>query len=338
MKIYLAPMEGLLDYVLRDVLSAIGGLDKCVSEFIRINDQLLPKRVFTRIVPELLNQSKTRSGVPVWPQLLGSDPICMAENAAQLASFNPAGIDINFGCPAKIVNRHGGGASMLLDPESVGQVVAAVRKAVPAQIPISAKMRLGYFDDSLAVDCAQAIANAGACELVVHGRTKIQAYTPPAYWDKIADLKNAVHIPVIANGEIWSIADARQCLKDSQCDALMLGRGMVADPGLALAIRWDLFQAEMTHSLYVANQVSQGLAFSPATGAITWHDLQPHFENFWQLVQERIETKAQTGRMKQWLNYLRRRFENANRAYELIKREKNPISVNNCLKDSLFLQ
>lgn len=333
MKIYLAPMEGLLDYVLRDVLSGIGGLDKCVSEFIRINDQLLPPRVFTRIVPELLNGSKTRSGVPVWPQLLGSDPICMADNAAQLATLNPAGIDINFGCPAKIVNRHGGGASMLLDPTSVGNVVAAVRKAVPHHIPVTAKMRLGYFDESLSVDCVQAIANAGASEVVVHGRTKVQAYTPPAYWDKIAILKNSVAIPVIANGEIWSIADARQCIKDSGCDSIMLGRGIVADPGLALAILLDGQQATHAKNLYVSTDVSNGLTFSPPTGLVAWQDLHPHFLSFWDLVQQRIELKAQTGRMKQWLNYLRRRFFEAEIAYENLKRDKNPISVTNWLNE-----
>lgn len=331
MKIYLAPMEGLLDFVLRDILSGIGGLDKCVSEFIRINDQLLPPRVFTRIVPELLNHSKTRSGVPVWPQLLGSDPICMADNAAQLARLNPAGIDINFGCPAKIVNRHGGGASMLLDPESVGKVVEAVRLAVPLHIPVTAKMRLGYFDESLSIDCVQAIANAGAAEVVVHGRTKVQAYTPPAYWDKIAVLKESVGIPVIANGEIWTITDAKQCYIDSACDSIMLGRGIVADPGLALAIRSNIQNQKNNKNLFIAQSISNGLEYTPATGQMNWQELRPHFVSFWDLVQQSIELKAQTGRMKQWLNYLRRRFPEAELAYEQLKREKNPLSVTDWL-------
>ena len=124
-------MEGLLDFVLRDILTRVGGIDRCVSEFIRITDQLLPERVFIRIVPELLNGSRTPAGVPVRAQLLGSDPACMADNAARLAEMGSAGIDLNFGCPAKIVNRHGGGAALLQDPESVGRIVAAVRRAVP---------------------------------------------------------------------------------------------------------------------------------------------------------------------------------------------------------------
>ncbi len=109
MTILLAPMEGLLDFVLRDILTRVGGIDRCVSEFIRITDQLLPERVFTRIVPELLTGGRTFAGVPVRAQLLGSDPVCLAENAARLASLGPDGIDLNFGCPANVVNRHGGG-------------------------------------------------------------------------------------------------------------------------------------------------------------------------------------------------------------------------------------
>ena len=180
MTILLAPMEGLLDFVLRDILTRVGGIDRCVSEFIRITDQLLPERVFTRIVPELLNGGRTLAGVPVRAQLLGSDPSCMADNAALLASLGPAGIDLNFGCPANIVNRHGGGAALLDQPETMAAIVSAVRRSVPAGVPVSAKMRLGYHDDSRAVECALAIAESGAEELVVHARTKAQAYRPPA--------------------------------------------------------------------------------------------------------------------------------------------------------------
>ena len=99
--IVLAPMEGLLDFVLRDVLTRVGGVDRCVSEFIRVTDMLLPDRVFTRIVPELRHGGRTPAGVPVRAQLLGSDPVCLAENAAKLAALGPAGVDLNFGCPAK---------------------------------------------------------------------------------------------------------------------------------------------------------------------------------------------------------------------------------------------
>ena len=309
--ILLAPMEGLLDFVLRDILTRVGGIDRCVSEFIRITDQLLPERVFTRIVPELHNGGRTLVGVPVRAQLLGSDPACMADNAARLASLGPAGIDLNFGCPANVVNRHGGGAALLKEPETIHAIVAAVRRAVPAHMPVSSKMRLGYLDDSLAVECALAIASGGADELVVHARTKAQAYRPPAYWERIADIRAAVNIPVVANGEIWTVDDARRCREVSGCDMLMIGRGAVADPGLGLAIKADMHNAE--------------------PGAVTWLQLLPQVAHFWHIVTTRLDNKAQAGRLKQWLNFLRRRFPEAEVAYQSLKTINNPAVVQSWL-------
>ena len=300
-------MEGLLDFVLRDVLTRVGGIDRCVSEFIRITDQLLPERVFTRIVPELHNGGRTFAGVPVRAQLLGSDPACMADNAARLASLGPAGIDLNFGCPANVVNRHGGGAALLKEPETIHAIVAAVRRAVPAHMPVSAKMRLGYLDDSRAVECALAISEGGADELVVHARTKAQAYRPPAYWERIADIRAAVNIPVVANGEIWTVDDARRCREVSGCDMLMIGRGAVADPGLGLAITSDM----------------NNMPANP----VTWVQLLPLVLDFWHIVTTRLDNKAQAGRLKQWLNFLRRRFPEAEVAYQSLKTINNPAVV-----------
>jgi tRNA-dihydrouridine synthase C len=307
--ILLAPMEGLLDFVLRDILTRSGGIDRCVSEFIRITDQLLPERVFTRIVPELLSGGRTLAGVPVRAQLLGSDPSCMADNAALLASLGPAGIDLNFGCPANIVNRHGGGAALLDQPDTIAAIVSAVRRSVPAHVPVSAKMRLGYHDDSRAVECALAIAESGAEELVVHARTKAQAYRPPAYWERIADIRAAVRIPVVANGEIWTVDDARRCREASGCDMLMLGRGAVSDPGLALAIKADL-QAPRDDA--------------PPIG---WPALVPLLADFWGVVCTRLDARSRAGRLKQWLNFLRRRFPEAEAAYQQIKGINDPALI-----------
>ena len=112
-KILLAPMEGLLDATLRDLLTRVGGVDRCVGEFVRVTDSVLPERVFLRTLPELRHGSRTQAGVPVRAQLLGSDAASMAANAARLAHMGAEGVDLNFGCPAKVVNRHGGGAASL---------------------------------------------------------------------------------------------------------------------------------------------------------------------------------------------------------------------------------
>jgi len=303
MPIMLAPMEGLLDHTLRDVLTRVGGVDVCVSEFIRVTNTVLPRRAFVRVAPELLNQSRTAAGVPVKVQLLGSDPICLADNAAALAELAPYGIDLNFGCPAKTVNQHRGGAVLLDEPELVGQIVAAVRRAVPAHIPVSAKMRLGYNDDSRAEDCALAIEAAGASELVVHARTKAHGYRPPAYWDRIADLRQHVRLPVVANGEIWTVADALRCQEVTGCDRLMIGRGMVTDPGLALAI---------------AHQRRTGDVLLPGQG-VAWTTMLDLMQIFWFGVSARVATRHRAGRLKQWLNYMRRVYPAAQQAFDELR-------------------
>jgi len=229
-------MEGLLDCLLRDILTRVGGIDHCVTEFVRVSGSRLPERTFLHIAPELLNDSKTPAGVPVSVQLLGSDPAMMAANAARLASLKPRAIDLNFGCPAKTVNRHGGGAVLLKDPQILFDLVSAVRASVPADMPVTAKMRLGYEDKSRFQECAKALEEAGAAEIVVHARTKEEGYKPPAHWEYIARIKDAVRVPVIANGEIWTVEDYRRCREVSGCDDVMLGRGIVANPSLALEI------------------------------------------------------------------------------------------------------
>ena len=321
MTVLLAPMEGLLDFVLRDILTRVGGIDRCVSEFIRITDQLLPERVFTRIVPELHTGGRTFAGVPVRAQLLGSDPICLAENAARLAGLGPAGIDLNFGCPANVVNRHGGGAALLDEPETIFAIVTAVRRAVPAYMPVSAKMRLGYKDDSRALECALAIADGGADEVVVHARTKAQAYRPPAYWERIADIRAVLTIPVIANGEIWTVDDARRCREASGCDMLMIGRGAVTDPGLGLAIK--------------ASMNSSNADETPA--GIAWAVLVPLIADFWLIVCTHLDARSRAGRLKQWLNFLRRRFPEAEKAYQTLKTINDPLLIGEWLAGEVNL-
>ncbi|GAB4566072.1 MAG: tRNA-dihydrouridine synthase [Rhizobacter sp.] len=300
MTLLLAPMEGLLDHTLRDILTRVGGIDRCVSEFIRVTGTLLPDRAFVRVVPELLNGGRTPAGVPVRAQLMGSDPACVAENAAKLAALGPAGIDLNFGCPAKVVNRHGGGAALLQDPALLHSLVSAVRRAVPAAMPVSAKMRLGFNDASRALECALALQDGGAEELVVHARTRADGYRPPAYWDRIQEIREALRIPIVANGEIWNAADAQRCRAASGCHMLMLGRGMVSDPGLALAIA------------------------SPERAPVPWSELQVLMRDFWALVATHVVPRHRAGRLKQWLNYLRRRYPEAEAAYADVRTVNDP--------------
>ena len=378
MQLLLAPMEGLLDFALRDTLTRVGaglgapglphssGLDRCVSEFIRITDTLLPARAFIRTMPELRNGGFTLAGVPVRGQLLGSDPTLLAENAARLAELGSHGVDLNFGCPANVVNRHGGGSALLDDPELIHRIVAAVRRAVPAHVPVSAKMRLGYNDDHRAEDNALAIEAAGASEIVVHARTKVHGYRPPAYWERIADLKREVKLPLVANGEIWTVDDALRAQAASGCTSLMLGRGIVADPGLALAIRaavaaqaapsaesasalrkpeqkMPFEHDQITQAAIDMNMVGDMAGSEVADGQprpegrpgsataftapllvglppyVPWAQVQPLLHSFWQLVEGRVERRHRAGRLKQWLNLLRRRYPEAQAAFDELR-------------------
>ena len=287
-------MEGLADCVLRDVLTRLGGYDGAVSEFVRVSGSLLPQRSFRRICPELDNASRTFAGTPVVVQLLGSDPASMAENAAQVARLSPAGIDLNFGCPAPKVNRHGGGAMLLDDPDQLGLIAAAVRQAVPSVIPVSAKMRLGVRDAGKALACARALEAGGVSSLVVHARTKEEGYRPPAHWPWVALIREAVGVPVIANGEVWTAEDYAQCRAVTGCDDVMIGRGAVSDPFLARRIK--------AHS---------GLP----DRATEWAELQPLLAEFWQQVQGRVEARHAPGRLKLWLNSLRQVFTEAESLY-----------------------
>ncbi|MFT3736205.1 MAG: tRNA-dihydrouridine synthase family protein [Rhodocyclaceae bacterium] len=302
-------MEGLLDEILRDVLTrntffaATGSsaYDWAVTEFIRVSGSLLPARCFTRIAPELHNASRTSSGVKVRVQLLGSDPTCMADNAHRLAALGPAGIDLNFGCPAPTVNRHRGGAVLLDEPELLYRIAREVSTAVGGRMPFTAKMRLGVEDKSRAVEAAQALVEGGAEMLVVHARTKAEGYKPPAHWPWIARVAEAVPVSVVANGEVWNLEDYRRCQAESGMQDVMVGRGAVADPFLAAHIR----------------NAAAGNESRDLDGE--WQALLPVLADFWQAVQRKVEPRHAPGRLKQWLNLLQRTYPQAGQMFQQVR-------------------
>lgn len=294
MQIILAPMEGVVDHLMRDMLTRVGGFDLCVTEFVRVVEQLLPKKVFYRFCPELHNEGKTPCGIPVRVQLLGQHPQWLAENAVRAIELGSNGVDLNFGCPAKTVNKSMGGAILLREPETLFKIVSAVRKAVPAEHKVTAKMRLGFDDKSLAFENAAAINDAGADLLVIHARTKVEGYKPPAFWPWIADIKQKVQVPIIANGEIWSKQDALDCQLQSNCQNIMLGRGALAMPNLAQVIRGN-------EDIMPWQGVNQLLL--DYSGYELYGDKGRYFPN----------------RLKQWLGYLSRQYHEAGTLFGQIK-------------------
>ena len=248
-------MEGLTDPIMRDVLTSVGSFDWCVTEFIRVTDSVLPDHVYHSYCPELLTEGKTASGTPVHVQFLGNNPDMLAANAVRAVELGAPAIDMNFGCPAKTVNRHRGGSVLLDEPEVVHELVKAVRDAVPAHIPVSAKMRLGYLDRNFTLENAHAIEDAGAAWVTVHARTKADGYTPPAFWDLLQPIRESLKINVIANGEIWTNADAKQCQLESGCEDLMIGRAAVTTPDITQCIRKNTDDALITWDELIQLQI-----------------------------------------------------------------------------------
>lgn len=294
MRVVLAPMEGVVDDVMRDILSTINPYDLVVTEFVRVVDQLLPEKVFLKLCPELLNQGYTPSGTPVRVQLLGQEPQCMGENALRAIELGSHGVDANFGCPAKIVNRSKGGAVLLQYPQSIHDIVKAMRQAVPKEHAVTAKIRLGYEDKSLFMENAIAIYEAGASELAIHARSKVDGYKPPAYWEYITEVRKRIPIPVIANGEIWSSDDAKRCIDVTGCDSIMVGRGAISLPNLADTIKHGAtpYTWEQTLALMVS---------------YTQRELNGRKSDYY------------PARIKQWFTYLTRQYPQADALFRELR-------------------
>ena len=302
MRIILAPMEGVVDYEMRDLLTQIGGYDRCVTEFVRVTDNnLLPNRVYRRFSPELANGGMTPAGIPVYLQLLGGNPKSMALNAAKAQKLEPPGMDSNFGCPSKTVNKSDGGSVLLKEPSRIGAIVGAVRDAVDPKIPVTAKIRLGFSHHDFLEEVVDNIVAAGANEVCIHARTREDGYKPPAYWSAVKKVADKSPIPVIINGEIWTPEDARKAREESGCTDIMLGRSAMRCPDLALIIK--------------ADQESKGYQ------ALAWSEVLEMLLRYLHNSENRHPSFV-SNRSKQWLVFLQKRYPEAADLFHRIKRLK----------------
>ncbi len=293
-------MEGVVDNEIRDVLTRIGGYDRCVTEFVRITRQTLKETCFLRSAPELEQGGTTPSGTPVYLQLLGSDPDSLARNALIAQTLEPLGIDLNFGCPSKTVNKSEGGSALLREPDRIYHIVAAVRDAVDPKIPVTAKIRLGFSDHNSLHTIAENIIKAGADEMCIHARTREDRYVPPAYWSAVKEISAMSPIPVIINGEIWSIEDAKKARLDSGCEDIMLGRSALTRPDLALSIKSDINGEP--HQL------------------MSWPEVLELMLGYLKASTNNHHPKFIANRTKQWLVFLLRQYPGAAELFHLVKR------------------
>ncbi|PQQ27983.1 tRNA dihydrouridine(16) synthase DusC [Photorhabdus luminescens] len=303
MRVLLAPMEGVLDSLVRDLLSEINEYDLCITEFLRVVDSLLPVKSFYRLCPELRNQSRTPSGTLVRIQLLGQYPQWLAENAARAIELGSYGVDLNCGCPSKTVNGSGGGATLLKDPELIYQGAKAIREAVPAHLPVTVKVRLGWDSGDRQFEIADAVQQAGATEITVHGRTKEDGYQAERInWQAIGEIRQRLAIPVIANGEIWDWQSAQDCLSVTGCDAVMIGRGALHVPNLSRVVKYN-------------------------EPKMCWQGVVQLLQKYIRLEKQGDTGQYHVARIKQWLGYLRKEYEEATTLFEEIRKLKTSVDI-----------
>lgn len=220
---FLAPMAGIADRAFRE-LCVQHGAAYTVTEMVSSKGLTMGDKKSA----QLLTIGSER---PCGAQIFGDDPETMAQAAKKCLAFSPEIIDINMGCPAPKISSNGGGASLMKNPQLAYEITKAVAEAVP--VPVTVKIRKGWDDDSInAVQMAALAEKAGAAAVTVHGRTKEQMYSGKVDYNIIAEVKKAVSIPVIGNGDITDEQSATMMMEKTNCDAIMIGRSALGNPWL----------------------------------------------------------------------------------------------------------
>lgn len=274
----LAPMEGVGDRTFRHAMRKMGGFDLAVRDFLRV-----PRCAHIASLASAY-QADEMGTIPLVAQLMGSELELMAAMAQEIERRGAPRIDINCGCPSQTVTGKGAGSSLLKEPSFLHQVAKAVVQAV--KIPVSLKMRSGYEDTSLFQENLRAAEESGVCYITLHPRTKVEGYGPPARWDLIAEAKSLLNIPLVGNGDILTVEHALDMLKQTQCDALMIGRGSLINPFIFHEIKSHFARKD----------------FSPS-----WEELHLYFQTYLEAIPTTMPPKTQVNKLKQLMSYFFKR-------------------------------
>ncbi|MCX6989911.1 MAG: tRNA-dihydrouridine synthase family protein [Chlamydiae bacterium] len=270
----LAPMEGVGDRCFRKAMASIGGFDEAVTDFLRV-----PANAHIESLAKKYEPFET-TPIPLAVQLMGSDPELLAAMAVAMEKKQAPRIDLNCGCPSNTVTGKGAGSSLLKDPEFLHENAQALVRAVST--PVTLKMRSGYEDTSLFQENLLAAQESGVKYITLHPRTKVDGYGPPAKWEYIAQAKDLLKIPVVGNGDILEVKDALAMLKQTSCDALMIGRGSIINPFIFHQIRAHF----------------HGREFHPK-----WNDLLTYFSVYLEEIADEVPQKIRVSKLKQLMSF-----------------------------------
>ncbi len=293
--LFLAPMEGIGDFCLRQAMLKMGGFDELTHEFIRV-----PINAHIKSITKVYD-AKECMPYPFAAQIMGSAPELIAETARALELKGAPRIDLNCGCPSNTVTGKGAGSSLLKDPSMIYQLGKTLCQAV--SVPVTIKMRSGYEDTALFQENLSAAEEAGFHFVTIHPRTKKDGYSGQANWELIALAKEQLKIPVVGNGDIRSVDDALKMLKMTKCDALMIGRGALINPWLFLEIR-----AHFTKQPVVKD----------------FNDLEKYLTTFFASFPKQVKSRQAVNKLKSLFNYLFLYDERLNRREILRSKEDNP--------------
>ena len=221
----LAPMAGVADRAFRELCVGFGA-GYCVGEMASAKGLIMHDRKSAELL------EVTDAERPMAVQLFGSDPQIMAQAVEKALAYSPQAIDINMGCPTPKITGNGTGSALMKDPQLCGKIVESVTAAA-GETPVTVKIRMGWDSRSInAVEVAKICEQAGAAAITVHARTREQMYAPPADWSIITAVRQAVSVPVIGNGDIFTAEDAMRMLEETGCEMVMIGRAALGNPWL----------------------------------------------------------------------------------------------------------
>jgi tRNA-dihydrouridine synthase B len=217
----LAPMDGYSDWPFRSICRALGSA-LSYTEFVKV------EKILSRSKEPAKRLYFEEAERPITFQIYGDDPELLLKAALKIEPLNPDIIDINMGCPAKTIADRGAGVGMMLTPEKIAETFKKLTAAL--KVPVTGKIRLGWDKNKNYRLIARIVEEEGGSLIAIHGRTKEQRYSGNADWDAIAEVKSLVKIPVIGSGDVKTVADIQRMKQFTNCDAVMIGRGAIANP------------------------------------------------------------------------------------------------------------